>query len=148
MDAETQTLVERVGARARSGAMLERRRQILKAKQDVIGEMIDEARESLYTLKEEDYFSLLQAMILNYALPQDGELILSEKDAARMPRGFLKQVNASLQQGSLTLSEEKRYLAGGFLLRYGGIEENCTFDALFESARERLQDEVHRMLFG
>ena len=148
LDAETKALVEKIADRARSAAALERRRAVLEAKQEVIGEMIDAARESLYTLREEDYFTLLQAMIEKYALPGEGELILSEKDAARLPRGFLKKVNASLKGGSLTLSEEKRYLDGGFLLRYGGIEENCTFDSLFDAAREQLQDDVHKMLFA
>lgn len=148
MDAETEAIVEKITERAKSAAALERRRCILKAKQEVIGELIDAARESLYELREEDYFALLQAMIEKYALPQDGELILSEKDAARLPRGFLKKINASLQEGSLTLSEEKRYLDGGFLLRYGGMEENCTFDALFDAAREQLQDDVNKMLFA
>lgn len=148
MDAETRVMVEKIAERAKTAAALERRRYILEAKQEVIGEMIDAARESLYVLREEDYFVLLQAMIAKYALPQDGELILSEKDAARLPRGFLKKINASLQEGALTLSEEKRYLDGGFLLRYGGIEENCTFDALFDAAREQLQDDVNKMLFA
>ena len=148
MDAETEAIVEKITERAKSAAALERRRSILKAKQEVIGELIDAARESLYELREEDYFALLQAMIEKYALPQDGELIVSEKDAARLPRGFLKKINASLQEGSLTLSEEKRYLDGGFLLRYGGMEENCTFDALFDAAREQLQDDVNKMLFA
>lgn len=148
MDAETRVMVEKIAERAKTAAALERRRYILEAKQEVIGEMIDTARESLYVLREEDYFALLQAMIAKYALPQDGELILSEKDAARLPRGFLKKINASLQEGALTLSEEKRYLDGGFLLRYGGIEENCTFDALFDAAREQLQDDVNKMLFA
>ena len=148
MDAETRVMVEKIAERAKTAAALERRRYILEAKQEVIGEMIDTARESLYVLREEDYFALLQAMIAKYALPQDGELILSEKDAARLPRGFLKKINASLQEGALTLSEEKRYLDGGFLLRYGGIEENCTYDALFDAAREQLQDDVNKMLFA
>ena len=37
---------------------------------------------------------------------------------------------------------------GGFILCYGGIEENCSFDAIFDSAREHLQDAVQRILFA
>ena len=37
---------------------------------------------------------------------------------------------------------------GGFLLVYGGIEENCTLKAVFSAKREELSDQVNRMLFG
>ena len=37
---------------------------------------------------------------------------------------------------------------GGFLLVYGGIEENCTISAVFASKREELSDQVNRLLFG
>ena len=34
------------------------------------------------------------------------------------------------------------------MLAYGGIEENCTFEALFEENKERLQDVVREKLFS
>ena len=37
---------------------------------------------------------------------------------------------------------------GGFVLLYGGIEENCTVRALFDARREALQDQVHALLFA
>ena len=41
-----------------------------------------------------------------------------------------------------------RTLDGGFILIYGGIEENCTIRALFDARRETLQDQVHGLLFA
>ena len=35
---------------------------------------------------------------------------------------------------------------GGFVLTYGGIEENCTIKALFDAKREELSDKVNRQL--
>ena len=37
---------------------------------------------------------------------------------------------------------------GGFVLVYGGIEENCSFEAMFAAQREKLQDQVHAFLFA
>lgn len=34
------------------------------------------------------------------------------------------------------------------MLSYGGIEENCSIEALFYAARERLQDRVQELLFS
>ena len=36
----------------------------------------------------------------------------------------------------------------GALLLYGGIEENCTFRALFDDKREELQDLTNQILFA
>ena len=35
----------------------------------------------------------------------------------------------------------------GFILTYGGIEENCTIRAMFDAKRDELADSVYRMLF-
>ena len=42
----------------------------------------------------------------------------------------------------------QRRIIDSFVLIYGGIEENCTFPALFDAKREQLQDLVHRLLFA
>ena len=34
------------------------------------------------------------------------------------------------------------------VVSYGGIEENCSIEALFYAARERLQDRVQELLFS
>ena len=49
--------------------------------------------------------------------------------------------------GNLTISKESRNIDGGFVLVYGGIEENCSIQALFHSEREYLADKVHENLF-
>ena len=79
-----------------------------------------------------------------------GDLVLSKADLARLPENFLATINASLAQegASLALSEQTRETGGGFVLLYDGIEENCTFDALFDSLQEQLLDEVHAILFA
>ena len=66
---------------------------------------------------------------------------------------FADTLNAALVAGgkegaALTVSSETRDIDGGFVLTYGGIEENCSFDALFDSAHEMLQDKVQEILFG
>ncbi len=33
----------------------------------------------------------------------------------------------------------------GFILAYGGIEENCTIRAMFDAKRDELSDIVHRL---
>ena len=55
---------------------------------------------------------------------------------------------AALPAGcSLTLGKTPRAMDGGFILVYGGVEENCSFSALFASRKEALQDSVQKILF-
>lgn len=93
---------------------------------------------------------LLGKLAEKYAQPGDGVMYLSAADLARVPayfRGTLADIGAK-KGGSLTLSDESRDLNGGFVLAYGGIEENCTFEAMFEENKERLQDVVREKLFS
>ncbi|MGN0564223.1 MAG: V-type ATP synthase subunit E [Candidatus Heritagella sp.] len=136
--------------RAASAAQLSRRRGVLSQKQKIIASMIDEARKTLCELPDDQYFSTLISLGRQYALPQPGVLVLGPRDHARMPADFLAKMNAALPAGaSLTLQDEADPRAqDGFLLLYGGIEENCTFRALFTAKQEELQDKVQQMLFA
>ena len=58
-----------------------------------------------------------------------------------------KDLNSKLKKGKLTLSSETIDTAGGFVLSYGGVEQNCTFHALIDAGRERLTDKVSKVLF-
>ena len=48
----------------------------------------------------------------------------------------------------LKISEEAAEIKNGFVLDFGGIEENCTFDALIDQNIEELQDKVKSLLFA
>ncbi len=148
--AQTQAQVDQIGANAQSGASLRRRQVLLAAKQQMIFETIQAARESLLALDDEAYFSLIFKMAGKFALPQEGKLILNERDLARVPSDFDQRLKAAVQPvsgASLSLSNETRPVDGGFVLDYDGIEENCSFEALFYSSQEALQDKVQEFLF-
>ena len=136
--------------RANSAAKLLKRRALLLAKQEIINDIIDEAKQSLYALSDEEYFAAIYKMARRFAQKgQKGQIVFSKKDCERLPVDFLSKVNAAIKESGaeLTLGQPSNLVNGGFILVYGGIEENCTFDALFESEREMLQDKVHALLF-
>lgn len=148
--AQTKAQVDQIGANAQSGASLRRRQVLLAAKQQMIFETIQAARESLLALDDEAYFSLIFKMAGKFALPQEGKLILNERDLARVPADFDQRLKAAVEPvagASLSLSNETRPVDGGFVLDYDGIEENCSFEALFYSSQEALQDKVQEFLF-
>lgn len=137
-------------ARGVSGAQMQRKNRILTARQDMIGDVIDKAREKLLGMDTVDYFVLLGKLAEKYAQPGDGIMYLSSFDLSRVPAYFRRILadTAQKKHGTLVLSNETRDIGGGFVLAYGGIEENCSFDAMFEDQKEHLQDVVRAKLFS
>lgn len=136
--------------RVLSSAHREQRRILLTTRQALIQQTLEAAEKSLFDLTDEDYFAVLLGLAVKRALPQKGELVLGSRDFARMPADFAKKLQEALPQGAeLTVAEKPNpAIDGGFLLLYGGIEENCTFRALFDDKREELQDLTNQILFA
>lgn len=138
------------GVRVASSMDMQRKQAMLAAKQEVISSVLEAAYNAVMNLDDTKYFEMLEKLLEKYALPEAGVISFSAKDLGRMPAGFPDKVrNIALSKGgSLTVSEKPEKMDGGFLLVYGGIEENCTISAVFASRREELSDQVNRLLFG
>lgn len=136
--------------RVKSSADLQRRTVILQAKQEVIAAVLEKAYTSLDTMDEKAYFEMIRKMLEKFTLSESGEIYFSATDLNRLPAGFEKEISdiAAKKGGSLTLKKESKEIENGFILVYGGIEENCTFRALFNTQKDVLQDKIHQELFA
>ncbi len=136
-------------ARGSSGANLRYRQGLLACRQRLIQEVLSEALEHLKNLETKDYFDTVIRLAKKSALPKEGQIYFSRKDLLRLPAGFEAALNDALKEtgGILHISDIPKDLDGGFILSYGGIEENCSFDALFDSERDALKDLVYPILF-
>jgi V/A-type H+-transporting ATPase subunit E len=147
---ESEADVNAALSRAESAAALQEKKIILEAKQQLISNIINSARNSLANLPDTEYTDNILSMVKKYAHNKPGKIIFSKKDKKRLPGDFesrLKQVLTGKPQAALSIGEETAAIDGGFLLIYGDIEENCSFDALFGAARDDLQDKVNSLLF-
>ena len=142
--------VKQILARGKSAAELKKGQGILTQKQELIREAIEGARRELKSMDEERYFDCLIKLAVKSAHPGTGKMVLSAEDKKRLPADFEKKLNGLLAEkgASLEISEETRDMGSGFVLVYGGIEENGDFDDLIDSAYERLQDIAHKALFS
>ena len=136
--------------RIKSSAEQQRRTALLRAKQEIIAEVIEEARLTLKKKDAQSYFLTLEKILKTYALAENGEIYFSAEDLARMPADFEKKIKTAAKEkgGSLVLKKEPKAIADGFVLVYGGVEENCTLKALFDAKRDQLQDKVNAILFS
>lgn len=151
LESHSKTQVIDTHKRGESAADLKEKRMILEAKQHIIDSMIHGALLHLQDLSDTEYFEIVTKMVAKYAQPRAGKILFSEKDNKRMPAGYQEKINDALkgrQGAELELSSETRKLDGGFVLVYGEIEENCSFEALFSASKEALQDKVGALLFG
>lgn len=116
------------------------RRGELSVKTELVEEKIRAAMGELENLGKDEYFGLLLGLIKSHIHPGErGELILSEKDAQRLPDGFVDKINEE-NGADIVLSDKRADISAGCILKYGGIDENCSFEALLEEKSAAVKD--------
>lgn len=143
---KTAARVADVKKRGDSAADLEEKRVMLYTKQQIISTMLQTGLSAAKSLPDDEYFDLLLKMVEKYSQPEDGVISFGEKDLKRLPDGYLDKLNQSAK-GKITLSDQAAPIEAGFILKYGGIEQNCSFDAIFAGEAETLSDKAGRLLF-
>ncbi len=148
--AKSEVDVKAVIGRAESAAALQEKKMILDAKQQIINSIIANAKNSLVNLPDSEYIDVILRMVKKYAQNKAGTILFTAADKKRFPSNFEEMLQKALSErtgASLAVSQEDVVIDGGFILKYGDVEENCSFDALFSAAKEDLQDEVNSILF-
>ncbi len=150
---------ERMRAKARQRAEEERnrivtlarlsgRRELLNEKQRLIGRVFEETRKSILEMSQDEYRRLIRAFLRDTREAGDVEVIVDVNET-RIDQRFLDEVAREVDgAGSLKLSSERREIGGGFILRSGRTETNCTLETILRDAREKLETKVASILFG
>lgn len=144
--AKSETECKAIEERAKSSSQLKISNAILSAKQEVIAKTISKGIQIIKTLPEKEYFDLIIKMIKKNYNGKPCEICFGKKDLERMPDDFKKSLKKL--DNALTLSDVPVDIDGGFILDYGMIEENCSFDAIFSGLSEQLTDEAAAILFS
>ena len=127
---------------AESGAQSLVNREVLSAKADAVEEFIKTETDKWAQLETDKYFALILGLITKYAEDKSGELIMSADDIDRMPKGFMEKVNSILPTGGALQPQKGNIKGGGFILKYGNIEDNCTFSALVDEKMYEIKDRL------
>jgi len=149
---KAETDSQEVYRRLLSSAALEGRKELLRAKQEMVEAAFRGALERIVNLPDKEYQKLMEDMAVNAAQKNGGEIFLTERDHKRLDKEFLNNVNKRLQaagvNGKLVLSKDTIRSSGGFILKSGDMEVNSTLEILFEMLRPELENEVVKILFG
>lgn len=143
---QTAARVVDIKKRGDSAADLEEKRVMLYTKQQIISTMLGEGLAAAKALPDDEYFTLLIKMVEKYSQPGDGVIFFGEKDKNRLPAGYIDRLNQAAK-GKITLADDVVPIEAGFVLQYGGVEQNCSFDAIFAGEAENLSDRAGRLLF-
>lgn len=132
-------------------AQLESKRSILTMKQEMVSKAFELAKEKITQMPQADYVDFLVKQVVQAASTGREMLILNQKDRDRCGKQVVEAANEVLKAkglaGALSLSEETRSMTGGFVLKQGDVEVNCTVDLLLELARGELAAQVAEVLF-
>ncbi len=134
---------------AQTSSDLKKRQTILKAKQDIINTTLTKAYNTVLNLGDSEYFNYILKILKKNVQAKEGEIYFNEKDLKRLPSNVKANIDiiANEAGGSLKVASDYKDIDGGFVLVYGGIEENCSIGALFRDEKETLVDKVSEVLF-
>jgi len=137
-------------SRAKSLSENEMKKMILNAKSQIISDIINEAKEQILSLNDEDYFDFILKVIESHLENQDGELVFSQKDLNRISKDFKDKIKSLEEKYSikLTISNKTRNITGGVIISYGDIEENCSIETLFQNNKDEIFDSLNSFLFN
>lgn len=132
-------------------AEMEAKKSVLSVKQEMISAAFDAAREEIVNMPRDKYTQFLARMAAEAAASGMEEIVLNVRDKAEVGKSVCKAANELLSAkgtpGKLTVSEDTADISGGVIVRFGGIETNCSIDALIRQRRSGLSTEVAAALF-
>lgn len=138
---------ERDYARSVASFEAEGKRKLLYAKVGAADKVISKAMETIKELPDGQYFDLCLRIFEKYFDGGDCAMLFSPEDVKRMPQNFKQAVAQKAGQSKVDIRGDGEIKGGGFVLDFGEISENCTFDALLENNADRIKDRVFAALF-
>jgi V/A-type H+-transporting ATPase subunit E len=126
-------------------ADLEVRKLMLGARRELIDLTFSKALDVLSGMPKKKYFSFMTELLESSEVAGDEEVFLCRGEKL-LDGKWLDEVNAR-RNFNLILSQERVPGAGGFVLRKGRIDINCTWDVLLGWIKEDLEAEVVDRLF-
>jgi len=117
----------------------------LGMKQRLIVEAFDSALRLLSKLPRDKYLSFVETL-MKIAVITGDEVLLVGKDERHIDDAWLDSYNES-HQTRVSLDRDRLPISGGFVLRNGKIDINCSWDMLIENIRSDIESEVVKRLF-
>ncbi len=141
---EAKAAAENMKVSAKLAASHKMAQAILLKKNEILREALEKTKRYIYSLEGDAYQKLFINLLVKFAdKNKKGEILLSPKDKQALTDDMKKAIS----EYNLTVADDTVDINGGFILRYGKIEENCSVDAIFDDKTEMITDFFNKKLF-
>ena len=137
-----------IADRALSADRQNRRRSLLEVRNQVVDEVISEAKARIVNMPEKEYFDFMFRLFEKNVQQVDGVIRFASTDFNRIPEGFLDHCKQLAPGHALDLTEDTGGIGHGFVIQYGDIFQNCSLDSVFEAEEQALRDRAYAVLAG
>ena len=145
---QTEAELDRQLENAKSSAAGVSARKVLRFKVEQVQDVLRQVRQRLHDLPEPEYFRLILSLIRQNRAKGEGVLYFGERDLKRLPADFETVLKKEMPENSFRIARQAADIADGFILQYGDIEQNCTFDAILEEKSDEMKDLISQTLFS
>lgn len=149
-DAETVGIIEKAEAQAgrikimaKSAAERERLKRLLALKNTAVSDVIKKAKNTACNMPNDEYMQLISRLIQKYSTGEKGTVYFNAADKKRIT----EEIKKVILEHNLIIADDDLNIDGGFVLKYGYVEENCTIDAMFRERAEEFTDYISENLF-
>ena len=151
---ETQVLAKKAAedkkAHLLASARMDIAKEYLGEKRKMMDQIFQQAQKQLQKLSDKEYRVLVTKLMLDAVETGDEEVIIDSEET-RIDQNFIKEINRKLgpgYHGNLRLADEKQNIGGGFILKRGKIKNNVSLPVILAQARDKLEIELAKELFG
>jgi len=166
---KTETDTSSIMERAKSSAQFEKRNSILSEKISLVSAIFEKAKEKILSYNEDEYVPFV-SRILEFAIDTRikekaniSALYGEEEAEIDLPyevmfnkrdneRGYAKKIFLSVSGKrndiNIVLSDKVINIDGGFVLKCGEIETNCSVDSIIDEIRKKIEVKIIGTLFA
>ena len=134
-----------------SEAMLRARKQILEAKQELIGRAFEAAAASIKSMDDKRYERFLGDLAVSLASGKNAGIFIAYNDRSRLSASFIEDINARLAKSKGNVlkecSDEEYDINEGFILLQDKYQINASLKSLIETYKELLEADIIKILF-
>lgn len=119
------------------------RHELLRIKNDIIDEIFQKAVDGILTLHDDGYAKWVKAQVARLPKIEQVTLSASERD-----QSLLSQAVSAAGRSNMKVSDKPMPIKGGFLVQGEQADLDYSVEALMQTLRESLTEEVAAKLFG
>lgn len=119
------------------------RHKLLKLKNEIIEEIFQKAVDGILSLPDGGYTAWVKAQVAALPEMEEAALFANERDKA-----LLSEAVSAAGRANVEVAQDPAEIQGGFLVQGRQIDLDYSIEALMETLRESLTEEVAAKLFG